>query len=152
MSWGAFLITLAFGVLLPTLDVFTDIYSGIKLAFFNPCLAWSRAGNGIENHPKYGAAMLTPPFISWLFVVRQWYKTEVGTARKLKTLPLLLLQLYPQWRALKVLYHAKWKRSNDWPRMKHQWETEISNLGESFTCGIKQPKYLCLLFAFRAVP
>lgn len=81
--------------------------------------------------------MLTPPIISWLFVTYQWFRTEVGAKQKLMTLPFLLLQVYPQWRALRVLYYGKWKKQRGWQRMKEEWETDICNL-EPFLESVPQ--------------
>ena len=74
--------------------------------------------------------MIAPFILSWLFVTIQWFKTERGLVQKLKTLPLLILQVYPQWRALRVLFYAKWKKYDRWQRMKEEWETGISHLGK----------------------
>ena len=129
MSWVSSLIMLSTGVLLPTFDVYSDILFAIKLLTLEPpagqCLL-RQAGT-----QKYAAAMLTPPIISWLFVAYQWFRIEVGTKCKLMTLPFLFLQVYPQWRALRVLYYGKWKKQSGWKEMKDKWETEICNLGES---------------------
>ena len=73
--------------------------------------------------------MLIPPFISWLFVAYHWFKNEMSVKDKVKTLPILIMQGYPQWRALRVLYYGRWKKQREWQRMKQDWETEIGNLG-----------------------
>ena len=140
MSWFSALITLATGVVLPTVDVYSDIAFAVKMLMFKPSgrISWdetrldycNRTGR-LARNKKYAIAMLTPPIISWLFVTYQWFRTEVGVKQKLTTLPFLLLQVYPQWRALRVLYCGKWKKQRGWQRMKEEWETEICNLGES---------------------
>ena len=136
MSWFSALIMLATGVVLPTLDVYTDIEFAFKMLMWKPthytvdeCNRYRPGWQG--RNQKYATAILTPPIISWLFVAYQWLKTEVGVKQKLMTLPFLLLQVYPQWRALRVLYYGKWKKIRGWQRIKEDWETGISNLGRS---------------------
>ena len=139
MSWISALITLAFGVVMPTVDVYSDIYLAVKLLTFAPPPGYEQydwCTRQIADHQKYAAAMLTPPIISWIFVAYQWQNIEVGAKRKLATLPLLLLQVYPQWRALRVLYYGKWKKQRGWQGMKEEWETEICNLGECTQYGV----------------
>ena len=89
--------------------------------------------NGIlvPPHPKFGASMLAPTILSWIFVAKKWYKIEQGIKQKLMTVPLLILQVYPQWRALRVIYHGKWRKTNGWQRMRDAWEMEMSYLGEN---------------------
>ena len=147
MSWVAALILLATGVFLPTFDVYSDLFLAIKLFvgnYYGYEPEWNRSGIEPEwtgqwdkckttgpPHPSYGSAMLAPFLLSWVFVTIQWFKTERGLSQKLKTLPLLICQVYPQWRALRVLYYAKWKRDTRWQRMKEEWETDISFIGKN---------------------
>ena len=158
MSSFSAAITLATGVVLPTFDVYSDIAFAINMLMWTPgplsvllrdvlphlqvhhghpegtnasyCTG-QRLEQQLVTNKKYAAAMLIPPIISWLFVAYQWFRNEVGTKRKTMTLPFLLLQVYPQWRALRVLYYGKWKKQRGWQRMKDEWETEICSLGES---------------------
>ena len=128
MSLFSTLLLLATGICLPTFDVYSDIYFAAKLITGG----YKREGcESAPTHPKFGGAMLAPVLLSWIFVAKFWYKTEQDLKQKLMTLPLLLLQLYPQWRALRVLYHAKWRKTKEWQKMKEAWEMEISHLGEN---------------------
>ena len=107
---------LFFSVLLPTGDVFSDIIFTTQLF--------------LKGHTKFGACSLVPLSISWLMIARHWFKTESKeNGRMLKTLPLLFLQVYPQWRALRVLYHAKMKDPR-WQKMKEEFDSGISHLGK----------------------
>ena len=132
MPWYLAFIMLATGVVLPTIDSYSDIFMTYKVYTFEPSdIDWcDRQYPGHDGDQKYVVALITPPIISWLFITFQWFRLEVGAKRKLLTLPLLLLQIYPQWRALRVLYYGKWKKKRGWQRMKEEWETEICNLGE----------------------
>ena len=127
---------LASGVLLPTSDVYSDIFLSIKL-FGGNYYRYDQNGTMCEHmvppHPEFGSLVLVAFLLSWLFVTIQWFKTEHGFKQKLKTLPFLVCQVYPQWRALRVLYYAKWKRDMVWQKMKEEWETGISHIGKLLT-------------------
>ena len=85
MGNGAVLLMLVFNVLLPTADVFSDIYFTLKL-FTGYHLG--------KNHPKFGALTLVPLMLSFIGMTRQWYKTETREERnKLKMLPLLIFHI-----------------------------------------------------------
>ena len=124
MSTRAVLLMLILSVLLPTGDVFSDIVFTLKLF----------TGYGLKkNHPKYGILTLLPLIMSWICVATHWINTETREKRnKLKTLPLLIFQVYPQWRALRVLYYAVIKKDPRWKKMKEEFESGISHLGQHF--------------------
>ena len=104
MSWVSASIMLVTGVMLPTLDVYTDILFAINVLMFEAPVGCHLSANNANyapidyggNQAEYAAAMLTPPFISWLFVTYQWFRNEAGVKQKISTLPFLLLQVYPQ--------------------------------------------------------
>ena len=79
MSGASAFITLATGVLMPTFDVYSDIFFAIRLLMFEPP---DYCDGQHEANQKYAAAMLSPPLISWLFVAYQWFRIEAGTKRK----------------------------------------------------------------------
>ena len=134
MSWGSALIMLVTGILLPTGDVYSDVFFVFWL--FKGNYSADRCYSTIvPPHPKFGAVMLTPLLLSWILVARQWFYTERGLKQKLITLPLLILQVYPQWRALRVLYFAKWKKKGGWEKMKEEWETGITHIGKYVVNG-----------------
>ena len=120
---------------MPTVDVYSDIFlinklfTGVSIGIKKYCGDGTEGCTELKTYPSFGGAMLAPVLLCWLFVARQWYRMERGWRQKLVTLPLLMLQVYPQWLALKVLYHAWWKRSPEWPKMRYEWESEISHLG-----------------------
>ena len=131
MSWAAAVLMLATGVFLPTSDVYSDLLF-VGWLFHGNYYAdedCEKRGIVVLPHPRFGSVMLIPLLLSWILVMRQWYKTERGMKKKLETLPLLILQVYPQWRALRVLYYAKWKKHWGWPKMKDEWETGITHIG-----------------------
>ena len=113
------LLMLFFSVLLPTGDVFSDIIFTTELF--------------LKGHYKFGACSLVPLSISWLNIAIQWFKTESKEKRhKLKTLPLLILQIYPQWRALRVINHGL-KKHPQWRKMKQEFEMGMSHIGRFLT-------------------
>ena len=124
MTNWAVVLMMIFSVLLPTADVFSDIFFTLKLF----------TGYGLkERHPKYGAVTLLPIIISWMGHTVYWFKTETKEKRnKMMTLPLLIFQVYPQWRALRVLYYAVIKKDPRWKKMKEEFESGISHLGQHF--------------------
>ena len=132
------LLLLASGVCLPSFDVYSDIAFAVELitgSYEGHC---GEGGN--PSHPKYAIAILTPVLLSWIFVAQHWYREEKGVRKKLWTLPFLILQCYPQYRALRVLYHAKWRKTNGWKRMKDAWEMEISHLGDGYSAWYEYHK------------
>ena len=124
MKTGTVVLMMIFSVLLPTADVFSDILLTLKLFM----------GYGQqERHPKYGSVTLVPLLMSFIGQTIHWFKTETKEKRnKIKTFPLLLLQVYPQWRALKIIYHAKILKDKKWREMKAEFEGGISHLGKNF--------------------
>ena len=117
MAFATVLIMLLFSVFLPTGDGFSDIIFTIKLI--------------IKGHYKFGALSLVVLSILWMGMAVQWFKIETKENRqKIKTLPLLILFVYPQWRALRVLYYGKIKKDPEWKQMKNEFEAGISHLGK----------------------
>ena len=138
MSWAVAVIMLISGVFLPTLDVYSDLYftswlfhgNYYNLHYNMTTERYEQCETMVTPHNRFGAAMLTPFILSWILVARQWHKNECGMIKKLKTLPFMVLQVYPQYRALRVLFYAKWKRQNGWQKMKHEWESGITHIGK----------------------
>ena len=124
MKTGTVVLMIIFSVLLPTADVFSDILFTLTLF----------TGHGRKKtHPRYGAVTLIPQIMSLLGQSIYWFKTETKEKRnKIKTFSLLLLQVYPQWRALKIIYHTKILKDKKWREMKADFEGGISHLGKYF--------------------
>ena len=121
MKTGTVVVMIITTLLLPTADVFTDILFTLKL--------FTGYGHK-ESHPKYGSVTLVPLIMSLIGQTIQWHKTETREQRsKMKTLPLLLLQIYPQWIALRVIYYGKIKKDRRWRDMKKEFDVGISHIG-----------------------
>lgn len=79
------------------------------------------------SHPRFGIAMLFPIIISTLFTLYTWWNIE--TDHKL-TLPLVILQCWPQYRAGKILYLGLWKQVNEWKKEQELYKKAIGNIGK----------------------
>ena len=91
-------------------------------AIFNIC-------NEMGTNAKFGLLMLCPIIISTIFIFGQWLRIEDSPKERLYTFPLLLLQLYPQYRTLKILYMALWKRDIRWKKDKEMLERNLKSIG-----------------------
>ena len=150
MPWGQAVMTSVFGILLPTADVITDwllvgqlLTHSIALnvrtttsAKHNVCepsnilfqLDWCPN----DNLTQYGLICMICPTLSWVFVTYHWYKMEPGWRGRTKALPLLLLQVYPQFKCAQVLYQGLVKKNPQWQAMKSQVERDLITV-EPFT-------------------
>ena len=88
--------------------------------------------------PKFGLLMLCPIIISTIFIFGQWLRLENSPKKRLYTFPLLLLQIYPQYRTLKVLYMALWKRDIRWKKDKQILERNLKSIGRISNIKILQ--------------
>merc|ERR1712051_57884 len=86
--------------------------------------------NIIERRPQIalGSATLSAVALSFIFMAVQWFKLENTWMKKLKTLPILLLHFFPQYRAFRVLYFW-WKGDTEkWSKEKLVLERDISSI------------------------
>ena len=147
-----------FGICFPTVDVYTDIALMYRYVFIPRCkdvgfnifdfrnesrndpFFLSNLNNNftdtiinsckeIGTSPKFGLLMLCPIIISTIFIFGQWLRIEDSPKKRLYTFPLLLLQIYPQYRTLKVLYMALWKRDIRWKKDKEMLERNLKSIG-----------------------
>ena len=79
---------------------------------------------------RYGYAMLVPILIMTIFTLQKWWRLEKETNR-LSTFFIAILQLYPQYRALRILYLGIRKKAS-WRKEKHVYEEDLSSLGKKF--------------------
>ena len=87
-------------------------------------------GGGFYGHPKFGLAMFAPILLSTLFLIPQWLKQEQLKKRILITMPLLLLQLYPQFKMAELLYLGLWKKDSKWRSKKDELQKSVSYIGK----------------------
>ena len=80
--------SIVFDVVFPSLDVYSD---------FSLILGWYMNG-----HFKYAISMTIPIMLQFLFTIYKWIRLE-KMANKKWTWPILLLQFWPQWRAIRIM-------------------------------------------------
>ena len=83
------------------------------------------------NHIFFGISMLVPVLLSTLFIIPHWLREEKPKKRLLKTLPLILFQLYPQFKAAEILYTGLFKKDRLWKSKKEAMQKEFGCLGTS---------------------
>ena len=122
------LVTFGAGVFLPTFDIYSDVSLVVFLLSLEK-----------ESYPYYdlryviqmGRIMIIPLILSTLFILPHWLKCEKTLKRRIVTFPLLLLQLYPQYRSMRILWWA-FVRKNVTKALKekHHHESSLSNVGK----------------------
>ena len=124
-------------MLVPSFDNFSDVRLSILFVTgkYTPAAQFYRPGGSgnwekIVAIPQFKYALFTflPVFISFLFTIRHWYHTENSKRKKLRSLPFLILQIWPQYRVGRILYYFR-KGNRKWIREKNYFETELSTLG-----------------------
>ena len=99
------------GVVIPTFDIYSDV-SLIALLLSlepDPRLPLGSAVFTEFNQIKlyainFGKIMIIPLILSTVFIIPHWLECEKAWYRRLLTFPLVLLQLYPQYRSMRVLW------------------------------------------------
>ena len=107
----AFLLII-FSIFLPTLDIYTDI----GLSF-------------MVSDRIIGLVILAPVILSFLFLIPQWLKIEDTIQKRLKTLPLLFLQIWPQYRVVNILCYG-YKRNPKYSNKKAIYDKDLNSIGE----------------------
>ena len=120
MTFSDALFAFLFGVGLPSWDVYSDMIFAVTLA--------------INGHPNFSLAMLMPVLLAMLFILPHWWNNEKKTTscNKIFTFALVLLQFYPQWKMLNVLYIGLWKKDAKWKEEKERVQGNIGSLGKLF--------------------
>ena len=109
----------AFGVILPSVDQCTDYNSAVNLII-----------DQRVRVRKYGYAMLAPILLMTFFSLRQWWRLEKSWKQnnRLWTLPLVLLQVFPQYRALRILFLGLRKKAS-WRAERDVYYRDLTSLG-----------------------
>ena len=97
-------VELAAGVVIPTFDIYSDVS---LIALLLSIVPSTSAGSLRELQllvVTFGKLMIIPLILSTLFILPHWLACEETLKRRLVTFPLVLLQLYPQYRFLRVLW------------------------------------------------
>ena len=118
------------------------------------CLLWSDARYFSDSpewkvddptHQAYtsqlfGFVLATPMTLSLFFTIPHWWKAEKTKCRRLSTLPLFILQLWPQYQAFKLL-KALWKDQNKYHDKLEEFNTDVSSLGKKSIAKYYYKKY-----------
>ena len=107
-----------FGMALPTADVYSDGALIVQL---------------LESHPRFATVLSIPVLLSFILLIPHWLKVEKTSERRLKTLILLLLQVWPQYRVLKLLIVLFQDREDQkkYHEKKAKHDKDITCLGKS---------------------
>ena len=93
-------------VVLPAYDVYGDWYIVYLLLNGNGFAPAQECKQGYyDNHIYIGIVAIIPLLLSFLFHAFHWWekeKVENGGSWRLVTLPFLMLQIWPQFRCIKV--------------------------------------------------
>ena len=118
------------GVIIPSVDQGSDYYTAADLIHFghdcNQVRSCWQAKEDLRVR-RYGYAMLAPILLMTIFSLRQWWRLEKSWNR-LWTLPLVLLQCFPQYRALRILYLGLRKKAS-WRAEKDIYVRDLTSLG-----------------------
>ena len=121
-----------FGVILPSADQGSDYYTIATLIDYgfechSRCVERDQEDEEDSRVRSYGYAMLAPILLMTIFSLRQWWRLEKSWNR-LRTLPLVLLQCFPQYRALRILYLGLRKKAS-WRAEKNVYDRDLTSLG-----------------------
>ena len=105
-----------FGIFLHSVDVYSDIAFTVKLY--------------INGNANYSYATMGPILAGFVCLLPHWWRIEDTREKKLKTLPLLVLQCWPQYLACRILYFGLVKKIALWRTEKQRLNRDISSIGE----------------------
>ena len=117
-----------FDICLPTWDVFSDLIFAFTL--ITP--QYYEYSKSVESHPKFGIAMLVPMLFTTLFILREWWNMEKNTSMKNKifTFVMVIFQIYPQWKAGKILQMGIFQKQTKWREEQDKIERNLGFLGK----------------------
>ena len=100
-----------------------------------PEKGWKVEDGYFYGHKRFATVLSLPVILSFVLLVPHWYRTEKTSKRRWKTLPLLLLQLWPQYRVIKLLIVLFQDREEQqkYHTKKAEHDKNISCLGKSIT-------------------
>ena len=82
------------------------------------------------TNPIFGTVTLLPIVVSFLFVLPHWWSTEKTAKRRYFTFPLVLFQIWPQFRVIELLV-LLWKQEYDkYAVKKEHYYRNLSSLGK----------------------
>ena len=152
-------ILVVFGIIVPTGDNSSDIftsynffagtYTSAGTTYYGAHPVTGKYGyHSIKPEPQttYGLMTLLPILISFILTAIHWYQTEKKSKTLLLTLPLLLLQIWPQYRAGRILW-LYMKSNRKWRKEKEHMDMQLASLGEF----VLSPKITVISFMTNSV-
>ena len=73
--------------------------------------------------------MLAPIILMTIVSLCQWWRLEKGLKNLILTFPLVILQIYPQYRAIRVIYLGLTKNVS-WRKEKDEYDSDLNSLGK----------------------
>ena len=137
------LILSVFSIIVPTGDNYSDLGLSFKFltGWYTPLenatyrVYWNSTSRHydyipIVAKPQYLYAFFTflPVLLSFLFTILHWRTVEKTSKKRWKTLPLLILQIWPQSRVCRILYFFR-TGNKKWVAEKDYFEMELSTIG-----------------------
>ena len=164
MSVFEVLIATLFGINLPSADVGSDLWLAIRIltqrdwqcGLANTKITSQDSAMDTndkifyENQHIYGVVTLTFPTLSFMFVSFHWWRLENisnGGSGRLKTLPILLLQIWPQYRMAKLIYHGFWLRNPEWRKDQKILQQSVTSI-EPFIESV--PQWFWMTYLWRS--
>ena len=122
------LMIVATKIVLPTLDIITDILTIENvLTITNELPSWMH-----ETVYSIGYCMMFFVLLSYIMVLPTFLRVEKTRKQRLKALPFLLLSSWPQYRGLRLLYWSYIdKNANKLIYEKLIFEQDLSHIGKS---------------------
>ena len=128
LSWKSVIIITIVNIILPSFDIYSDVALIILLL----SLEQTEFPSSINFAVFIGYLMTLPLSLSTFFMLPHWYKCEKTITRRLLTLPVVLLQFYPQYRAFRILWLSYKKQGEKWKKEKLWNECNLANVGKFF--------------------
>ena len=131
-----------FSIIVPTGDNYSDLGLSFKFltGWYTPlrnstAAVWNSTSSQLDYtpivaKPQYLYSLFTflPVLLSFLFTILHWRTVEKTTEKRWKTLPLLILQIWPQSRVCRMLHFFR-KGNDKWMEEKDYFEMELSTIG-----------------------
>ena len=82
------------------------------------------------RHPKFGMSIISPVFLSTIFLLFHWWRTESNIMNKLITFQLVICQIWYQYRIARILYFGLIKQNRRWRTENENLKKNVSSLGK----------------------
>ena len=83
------------------------------------------------DHPIFGISMMCPILVATIFLLPHWWRVEATLTNRIKTFPLVVGQLWSQYRMARILYLGLLLQDESWIIEKEILEKNIILIGKS---------------------